>query len=248
MPKRYYGYKPDLADQRDKRFKATEPITGLPPSVDLRPKMPLPCFDQQALGACVAHSTAGAVVFDQFKQNIPVSMPSRLFLYYWARAIEGSIMLDSGCTVRDMFKAYNRRGVCPESEWPYDISKFTDWPNWQDEQDAAQHKPISYARTDSTRLKATLASGYPIVFGFTVYESFESDAVATSGIMPMPQSGESVVGGHSVLMVGYQDSTADYICRNSWGTGWGINGYFLMPYAYVAAGLADDFWVLTTVR
>lgn len=248
MSKRYYGYKPDLADFRDKHFRVSEPATGLPLTVDLRPQMPTPCFDQGQLGSCVSNATAGAVVFSQQKQGIPVVMPSRLFLYYWARAIESSIMSDSGCMVRDMFKAYNKRGVCPEDAWPYDISQFTVWPNWSDEVAAREHKPISYARTDPTQLKTTLAGGYPIVFGFTVYESFESNEVATTGIMPMPQSNESVVGGHCVIMVGYQDTTSDYICRNSWGTGWGMNGNFLMPYEYISAGLASDFWVLEIVR
>jgi len=98
-------------------------------------------------------------------------------------------------------------------------------------------------------LKGCLASGYPFVFGFTVYESFESQQVAQTGIVPMPAAGEKVVGGHAVVGVGYQDSTQQFIVRNSWGPGWGIKGYFMIPYAYLTnSNLADDFWTIRTVQ
>jgi C1A family cysteine protease len=97
-------------------------------------------------------------------------------------------------------------------------------------------------------MKGCLASGYPFVFGFTVYDSFESQQVATTGVAPMPQSGEQVVGGHAVLAVGYDDGQQRFIVRNSWGTGWGMQGYFTLPYAYlIDANLADDYWTIRLV-
>ena len=97
-------------------------------------------------------------------------------------------------------------------------------------------------------LKGCLAAGYPFVFGFTVYESFESQEVARSGVVPMPSSGEKILGGHAVLAVGYDDSTQRFIVRNSWGTGWGMSGYFTMPYQYVTdSNLADDLWTIRLI-
>jgi C1A family cysteine protease len=88
-----------------------------------------------------------------------------------------------------------------------------------------------------------LASGLPIVVGFTVYQSFESDQVTETGIVPVPGHHEQVVGGHAVLVVGYDDSQSRFIVRNSWGDQWGLHGYFLMPYAYLTnRRLASDFW------
>ena len=98
-------------------------------------------------------------------------------------------------------------------------------------------------------MKGCLASGFPFVFGFTVYESFESQEVAKTGMVPMPAAGESVLGGHAVLAVGYDDGHQRFIVRNSWGTGWGMQGYFTMPYAYLTErDLSSDFWTIRLVQ
>ena len=98
------------------------------------------------------------------------------------------------------------------------------------------------------QMKGCLASGFPFVYGFTVYESFESDAVAKTGVVPMPAPTEKVLGGHAVVAVGYDDSTQRFIVRNSWGPGWGMGGYFTIPYAYLTdSNLADDFWTVRLV-
>lgn len=97
-------------------------------------------------------------------------------------------------------------------------------------------------------MKACLASGYPFAFGFTVYENFESDAVAATGVVPMPGTSEQVLGGHAVLAVGYDDAQQRFIVRNSWGSAWGMGGYFTMPYAYLTnPDLASDFWKIQAV-
>ena len=98
-------------------------------------------------------------------------------------------------------------------------------------------------------MKGCLASGYPFVFGFTVYDSFDSEEVAKTGVVPMPSSGEQPLGGHAVLAVGYDDEQRRFIVRNSWGTEWGMQGYFTMPYVYLLDdGLADDFWTIRRVE
>ncbi len=102
---------------------------------------------------------------------------------------------------------------------------------------------------DLAQLRGCLASGYPFVIGFSVYESFESDAVAQSGRVPMPKPSERMVGGHAVLVVGYDHAASRFIARNSWGTSWGRDGYFTMPYAYLLDNdLSDDFWTVKLVQ
>jgi C1A family cysteine protease len=97
-------------------------------------------------------------------------------------------------------------------------------------------------------MKGCLASGYPFVFGFTVYASFESASVAQTGQIPMPQPGESILGGHAVLAVGYKDDEQKWICRNSWSEKWGDQGYFYLDYQYLLnKGLSSDFWTIRTV-
>lgn len=248
---RKYGWAPDLPDQRDHMYGApTAVLAKLPPKKDLRPGCP-PVYDQGQLGSCTANAIAGAIQFDQKKQGIAVFMPSRLFVYYNERAMEGTVTSDSGAQIRDGIKTIGTFGACPEPEWPYDIAKFADKPTPPCYQAGKKCEALSYQRLVSTnlnQLKGCIASGYPFVFGFTVYESFESPEVAKTGQLNMPGPKEKTVGGHAVLAVGYDDSIGRFIVRNSWAKNWGIKGYFTMPYAYITSeNLADDFWTVRVI-
>lgn len=240
-----YGWRPDLPDHRDRRLAAVPPAHVPPRQIDLRPGCP-PIYDQSQLGACTAHAILGACEYERIKQgDAPDARLSRLFLYYNERAMEGSVAQDSGAQIRDGIKSVATTGVCLESEWPYLIERFADQPPVDCYFNAKKDRAVQYARVnqDSLSLRACLAEGYPIVFGFTVYESFESDTVAQTGLMPLPGADESAVGGHAVLAVGYDDDRRLFLVRNSWGTAWGQGGYFWMPYDYILNGdLCDDFW------
>lgn len=246
-----YGWLADRPDQRDHEFVVHWfQAMKLPSSVDLRSQCP-PIYDQGQLGSCTANAIAGALEFDQMKQKEQAFMPSRLFIYYNERAKEGTVNADSGAAIRDGIKSVNKQGACHEDLWPYDISQFTIKPPEQCYQDALLHTSLSYQRVrqDLPSMKTCLAGGYPFVFGFTVYDSFESAEVAQTGVVPMPTRKESVLGGHAVLACGYRDDEQVFIVRNSWSTGWGDQGYCYMPYAYLASrGLASDFWTIKTVQ
>jgi C1A family cysteine protease len=254
MPRRIkkFGWIPDLPDARDHLYSAPVAVMGaMPTKVDLRPSCP-PVFNQGQLGSCTANAIGNAHRFDQLKQNKGKSFaPSRLFIYYNERDMEGTVGEDSGAMIRDGIKSIAQLGVCDEKDWPYVITKFTNKPSATCYQDALEHQALSYQRVTQTltQLKGCLASGYPFVFGFTVYESFESAAVAKSGDVPLPSDGEQVLGGHAVLAVGYDDSKLRFIVMNSWGTDWGKKGFFTMPYSYLTdANLADDFWTVRIVE
>ena len=248
-----YGWTPDLPDHRDILYAApAATLQKLPASVDLRPQCPKEVYDQGQLGSCTANSIAGAIEFEKIKQKLkPGFTPSRLFIYYNERVIEGTVSTDSGAQIRDGIQSVATQGAPPETLWPYVIAKFADKPGPTVYTAAAQYKVLLYQRLVQTasQMKGCLASGYPFVFGFTVYESFESEAVAQSGIVPMPATHESVVGGHAVLAVGYDDSQSRFIVRNSWGAQWGMKGYFTIPYAYLTdSNLADDFWTIRSTQ
>ena len=243
------GWLPDLPDQRDVLYAAPMAVMlQLPPSVDLRNACP-PVYDQGHLGSCTANCLAGAYEFDLKKQQKQDYMPSRLFIYYNERVLINTVNSDSGAYIRDGIKTMNNQGVCPEKDWPYDISKFTKKPSEKCYKLASKCQIKSYQKLINTldQLKGCLAEGFPFVFGFTVYESFMTQQVAQTGIMPMPQHGEKTRGGHAVMAVGYDDSKNAFIIRNSWSANWGINGYFYMPYAYITSKLCNDFWTIRLV-
>ena len=246
-----YGWVRDLPDARDYLYAA--PLyrfpSGLPSSVDLRSECP-PVYDQGQLGSCTGNGIAGAIEFDQRKQGTKEFTPSRLFIYYNERVIEGTVSQDSGAQVRDGIKSVATLGAPSEKDWPYNISEFAQKPPTAAYADAKLDLVSSYSRVAQslTQMQGCLAEGYPFVFGFTVYESFEGQQVADSGIVRMPAHGEKVVGGHCVVAVGYDDSQRHFIIRNSWGTGWGIKGYCYMPYEYlISPHLASDFWTIRSV-
>ncbi len=241
---RRYGWVPDFPDGRDKLvwFRA---IT-LPKVVMLNPMFG-PVYDQGQLGSCTANAIAGAIDYERRRQGMPYLYPSRLFVYYNERVIEDSVSTDAGAMIRDGFKTINQQGACAESLWPYDVAQFATQPPAACYSQAMHHETLVYSSVaqDSAQMKTCLAMGFPIVVGFTVYDSFESDAVAASGIVPMPAPTESVLGGHAVCCCGYDDNRQVWLLRNSWGTDWGQKGYFTMPYAYLLdTNLADDFWTV----
>ncbi len=247
-----YGWIHDLPDHRDHVYEASYPgmyAGQLPDHVDLRPGCP-PVWDQLSLGSCTAQAIAAALEFDRRKQGLPDFVPSRLFIYFNERVMEHTVNSDSGAQIRDGIKSVAKLGVCPESEWPYDISKFTVRPPAQCYTDAKLDRAVSYQRVPRglTQMQACLASGYPFVLGFSVYQSFESQDVAQTGIVPMPQKGEQLLGGHAVVCVGYRNDVKRFLIRNSWGDSWGMQGHCEMPYEYLLdKDLADDFWVIKTV-
>lgn len=247
-----YGWVPDLPDQRDHRYAAPRAVMrALPKRVDLRPQCP-PVFDQGTLGSCTANAIANAYRFDLLRQHGPDGfVPSRLFLYYNERVIEGTTDSDAGAMLRDGIKTLARQGICGERSWPYLPVRFADKPTARAYREALRHQALDYQRLsqDARQMKGCLASGFPFVFGFSVYESFESAAVARSGVVPMPGPGERLVGGHAVLAVGYDDARSRFIAMNSWSTAWGDLGHFYLPYAYLGdTQLARDLWTVRTVE
>lgn len=248
-----YGWRPDTPDIRD-HLMAVQPPAKLPARVSLRSKMP-PVYDQGQLGSCTANAIAAALQYDAKKQKQKgVKTPSRLFIYYGERLIEGSVASDAGAEIRDGIKVVAKLGAPPETEWPYDISKFTEKPPTAAFKAALDHQALDYARVPQTvtSIQTVIAAGFAVVFGFSVYESFESQQVADTGEVPLPTPGETLLGGHAVLAMGYNTNDAglvEFEVRNSWAKTWGDEGYFWMPASYISQpSLASDLWVVKSVE
>jgi C1A family cysteine protease len=225
-------------------YSARVDIAALPSKIDLRPHCP-PVYDQGQLGSCTGNAWAGLVEFLLKKQGLSDFTPSRLFIYYNERVLEDDTAQDAGASISDGANVVSKEGCPHENLWPYNIDAFAEKPPQNVYHDGLSHLAfgVQQVQQNLAAMKEVLASGLPIVVGFTVYESFESDQVTKTGIVPMPGHHEQVLGGHAVVVVGYDDSQSRFIVRNSWGTQWGQEGYFLMPYAYLTNHrLSSDFW------
>ncbi len=241
-----YGWKPDVPDRRDILYGAVRPVpAALPPSADLR-SLCSPVENQGNLNSCTGNALAGVLEFLERKDKVHFEDVSRLFIYYNERVLEHSVSADDGAAIRDGIKTLVKQGVCSEKKWPYIEAKWDAKPTPACYKQALQHQITSYSRLQTVdEMRACLADGYPFVFGFTVYENFESKEVASSGVLEMPGPSERVVGGHAVVAVGYDDAPRRFLVRNSWGEDWGMKGYFTMPYDYLASrNLSDDFWTI----
>lgn len=241
--KRKYTLKFDKKDERDFKFAdlALPKKHGIV-KVDLRPYMP-PVYDQQELGSCTANALCGLRQYYAMLNHKDNTSLSRLYLYWHERELEGTVDEDSGAMLRDGMKVLKKLGVCPEEDWPYVIERFTEKPSEKAEADAGKYKITSYRRVHNLHeLKTSLQHGLPVALGIEVYESMESEEVARTGEIPVPQEGEQFLGGHAILACGYDDEKKHVIIRNSWGEEWGDKGYGYLPYEYFEAGLVVDMW------
>lgn len=240
-----YGWLPDKKDFRDYIYKAPSKVV-VPGKVDLRAYLP-PVMDQSSLGSCVWNALGNAHLYCQLRQEGGVNfIPSRLFGYYNSRDFKNE---DTGCYIRDAAKSIGKIGVCPEALWPYDISKFAKKPPAKCYKEAAKHQAVSYWRLSENikQLQKCLAEGFPVVLGISLYESFESNEVAKTGIVPFPENGEKDLGGHCILVCGYDNQKAQFICMNSWSENWGDKGFFYIGFDYIQE-LSSDWWTIRLVE
>jgi C1A family cysteine protease len=243
MPK--YNWRRDKPDSRDYAYTG---VMNSQTVVDLRSYMTA-VEDQGRLGSCTGQAVAGAIEYLN-KRSGAVTDVSRLFIYYYERLIEGTVHYDSGAYIRDGIKAVNHYGAPLEKLWPYSIPKFRDQPSTAAVNDAARRKVTLYERVANFDGCITaLSNNYPVIVGFDVYSSFQSAAVTRTGLMPYPNvRRERLLGGHAVLLVGYNKNTKRFIARNSWGVNWGDRGYFYMPFQVIQnTTMSDDFWVVKSV-
>jgi hypothetical protein len=215
-----YGWRREIPDAiQDKWLRIATP-SSLPAQTNVFSAHNPPVLDQGQLGSCTAHGIGTAFQFERMRQGLaPNFTPSRLFIYYGERVIEHTVNEDAGAEIRDGIKVVAKLGAPPESDWPYNIDKFADKPPMQAYKDALNNQCLSYFRVSQNLqiMKSCLVAGFPIIIGFTVYESFESAQVAQDGKVPMPGPNEQSIGGHCVIVYGHDDTAGVFKLRNSWG-------------------------------
>ncbi len=246
---RRFGTHPDVPDVRDRVFQP-EHRGRLPRRVDLRPACP-PVYDQHSLNSCSAHAIASLLWLAECRERGRiVPSPSRLFIYYNERVRERVVHHNVPVSLRDGYRAVASRGACPEPLWPYRVRDYARKPSIHCYRTAADNRAIVYFRIhrDLRHLRSCLAQGHPFTLGASIHESFMTHAVKHTGRVPMPRPHERLLGGHAMLIVGYDDRTRTFLVRNSWGAAWGLGGYAELPYDYLLhPSLAWDFWTCQRV-
>lgn len=250
---RKYKLKSAILTGDEKVFKLDHhSLTGmiLPEKYDLRiayPNIVLPVLDQLQLGSCAANQVSNAMRFCLAKEKVQIFQPSRLFIYYFGRLFEGSsVTEDTGMSISGVCGAMSKYGACSENNWGYDITKFTLQPPRNAIIAAHSHTPkyqFLQVPQDLVSIKTALVSGFPVIIGLQLYTSFESDEVAKTGVVPMPDTTkETLLGGHCCAIFSYSDISQTFTCSNSWNVTWGDNGFFTIPYEYILnSNLGGDY-------
>lgn len=248
-----YGLLPTTPDPRDYRFAAPRPHSGA--FVDLSPGI-AQVYDQGQLGSCVPNGTAAIVDYARAKQGLPAIGPSRLFVYYQGRVRGGyPVDQDSGLQIRDGLTVVSKDGAPPETDWPYNIDRFTEKPPAPAYSDGLQDLAVKFGQVAPADIDAAIEAGFPVIQGFDVHESFESAAVEKTGIVPMPKAGEQLLGGHCTVIVSTPKDGAEIggipgvtyrKTLNSWSDSWALGGYYWAPLAFTQK-YASDFWTLSAM-
>jgi len=238
-------------DSRDLRsVRHLSAPVSLPSNFELDKQIPI--YDQLNIGSCTANSACACFRFETAQVQGDFRFePSRLFQYYNARLLQGWENEDSGAYIRDAFKAMNKYGLALEKTWPYKPSDFAVKPSSVAYTEGLENATVKYAAVNQneSEIKQTLISGAAVSFGFNVYDSFFGSWDSSTGVMPIPKKTEGLQGGHAVTIVGYDDSKKCFLIQNSWGTDWGLNGKFWMPYSFLLnANECDDFWCIQEVE
>jgi C1A family cysteine protease len=196
-------------------------------------------YDQGQLGSCTANAFCGAhCILQDIKQGSVSFRPSRLYFYYKEREIEHTVKSDSGAEVTDGESYVQKHGICSETSWPYDIKQYKVTPPSSCDHEAKDHKISSYRTIPIndqllTNIKQSIVNQVPVLIAISVYESFDSNETAQTGLVTIPKSSEKCEGGHEMCLVGYDDSTKLFTVLNSWGTDWGQKGFCHIPYDYL---------------
>jgi len=248
--------KKQTIDVRDIKFKLEFQQLiklHLPSMIKLNTNIELPVLSQGDLGSCTANATSNAILYDLKKNNKITYQPSRLYIYYFSRYLADNTDDDTGCNLRDVMKAITKFGACDELIYPYIIENFNKKPNKNCIIDGKKKiKKFKYMSVcqDLNTIKNCLFNKFPIILGIELYDSSENDEALKSGIMQLPNTNiETYIGGHCILLMGYNDNTKLFYFLNSWGHNTGENGYFYIPYSYVLdSKLAMDFWILHSIN
>jgi C1A family cysteine protease len=229
------GCKKDAKDTRDYLMKGFLPVVGIPKKIDYTRRM-TPVRSQGDEGTCVGFAAVAGMKEYQEQLDWKKYMElSPRFLYSLCKKVDG-YPNSEGTQIRIAMKMLKIYGTCREKFWPYiphGGNKMLPGAG----KDAARFKALTYARIlGLDELKLSLFVKGPAVIGVTVFKGMMN---TITGVVPMPKKTDTVLGGHALCAVGYDDRRRLVKFKNSWGEDWGDKGYGYLPYAYVNKYMMD---------
>lgn len=254
-----FGWKPDLPDIHDK-FYQFDKVEFTPDvdtdsdsdsetdegfkieKIDLRDQFP-PVYDQGSIHCSVPCSILSVYCFFTNKTNPEEEyIPSRMHLHQLTSLIESN---DRSLSIKNTLHILEKVGTVSE-----DIIGFGEYPDQDERFIGIETKPpklIKYRKVEQSKeqFKRALDAGYPIIFGMSLYSSALTEGTFKTGEIKMPTKSDQVVGGISMVLVGYDNKKKHWIVRNNWGKQWGDKGYGYIPFSYlINPQLANSFWVI----
>lgn len=235
------GYIKDRHDPRDKHVALLGLPATIPVAASLRDHV-VEVLDQGNTSSCVAHSWAQALrIADMVAGVKDPPLPSREYLYWNARAYDGGPIADQGTQLRSCAQGIIKFGRPPESAWPFRESYINERPPWEAYREGYDARGVAGYRRVTTlaEIRQAIAAGHAVVGGTDVGESIFQ---AGDGGIYAPPSGEEVIGGHALTVVGYDANSFDLV--NSWGPGWGKQGGFFRCTPGFMGGFSD-LWLVS---
>lgn len=226
--------KPSPKDERDVLYaQQSENTLLMPRKINLLSFCP-PIKNQGQIGSCSSHACATAFEIEmKIIESRKSTSLSELWHYYKVRQKDfmNTFPDDSGAYLREAIKVMYHNGFCPESLYPYDYRKINETPGFMTDVIASLWKIKSYHTCMTlNQIKTSLIQEHPVIIGIPVDKNFlqkrDNSIVDKYSIA-------NRVGGHAVVLIGYDDNVQAFLLANSWGENWGVGGYAWISYTYI---------------
>jgi hypothetical protein len=206
------------------------------------------------------------IMLERMHDKYPEKYPSlinlsRLYLYYWERNFEARLGQE-GAYMQDIFEVLQNKGVCTEANWPYETTKQNIQPPVECDTEAQTYKIKEYQNLiaattlsqweiakDKTisNIKHAVCQGRPVCIGMNVTQSFNENGRTIKDWKKFDwDPSKNSLGGHAVVIIGFDDAVQRFLVQNSWGSEWGDGGFFGIPYSYFGKWfIINSAWTVT---